>query len=147
MSPVNTIIASKWVDLRHSLLQKLVADFYTIMQIIISLLGKVYNHTPIIKHLSDFPDKKRFKELQLKMHFFLLHHYSFFYHSHQFSESNAFDFYFLRFREVKRLLQNFFINMKTFDTKFSLFCGLLEWTDLPNKILKSFFRHGDLIYP
>ena len=37
--------------------------------------------------------------------------------------------------------------MKTFDTKFSLFCGLIEWTDLPNKILKSFFRHGDLIYP
>ena len=78
VSPVNTIMAPKWVDLRHSLLQKLVADFCTIMQIIISLLGKVYNHTPIIKHHFDFPDKKRFKELQLKMHFFLLHHYSFF---------------------------------------------------------------------
>ena len=78
VSPVNTIMAPKWVDLRHSLLQKLVADFYTIMQIIISLLGKVYNHTPLIKHLFDFPDKKRFKELQLKLHFFLLHHYSFF---------------------------------------------------------------------
>ena len=107
VSPVNTIMAPKWVDLRHSLLQKLVADFYTIMQIIISLLGKVYNHTPIIKHHFDFPDKKRFKELQLKMHFFLLHRYSSFYHSHQFSESNAFDFYFLRFRKVKRLLRNF----------------------------------------
>ena len=72
VSPVNTIMAPKWVDLRHSLLQKLVADFYTIMQIIISLLGKVYNHTPIIKHLFDFPDKKKIWRITIKIAFLFI---------------------------------------------------------------------------